>query len=727
MNMPLPENETKASLILDDPVQSVQILEAAIQAEPDNLESYWSLGIAYLLQGEEAAAQLVWLSAISEQDDEQQSDKALQALIQALNLAAKTLSNTDKLRQAWAVRHHIHEFSPQNLVNLLLLLELSINLEEFTGELIQELGIIELLQTTPTEKVNPSTITQVLKQVLQFPFPEVLDFAEACSRYIISQEWAKLIISAAVKMTYGKRLVYFAIALIELCLKHQPDNEAALGYLPRLFIECHRYSQAIEAARNFYQQFSNPETRFFSSCILLQALMRAGDWQEIPKIGDEVKSLMLDIIQGQSTQLPINKIQFLILNASLFAYFQDNLEENRQLQNHAGQLFHKNIEANVSSFIKPFPTPQQRDKEHLKIGYIASTFRLHSVGWLSRWLFKHHNHESFMIYAYLAKQSPQNEFFDQWFAPYVEQYRYLNDDIEEAVKSIRDDELDILIDLDSLTLDFTCTIMALKPARIQATWLGGDATGLPTVDYFIADPYVLPDNAQNYYQEKIWRLPQTYIAVDGFEIGVPTLKRSDLEIPADAVIYWSSQVGYKRNPSTVRLQMQILKEVPNSYFLIKGLGDQDIIQNLLIRIAREENISIDRLRFLPLMPDEFTHRANLQIADVALDTYPYNGATTTLEILWAGVPLVTRVGHTFSARNSYAFLRNVGVNEGIAWTDEEYIEWGIRLGQDEALRQLVRWKLRQSRHTSPLWNAKQFTCELETAYQQMWTHYSQQQ
>jgi predicted O-linked N-acetylglucosamine transferase (SPINDLY family) len=147
------------------------------------------------------------------------------------------------------------------------------------------------------------------------------------------------------------------------------------------------------------------------------------------------------------------------------------------------------------------------------------------------------------------------------------------------------------------------------------------------------------------------------------------------------------------------------------------------IQQFFTQLAEEEGVEPDRLRFPPLDINEYVHRANLGIADVVLDTYPYNGATTTLETLWMGIPLVTRVGQQFAARNSYTFLKNVGVEEGIAWTDEEYIEWGVRLGKDEALRQQVSWKLKASRQTSPLWNAKQFTREMETAFQQMWQKY----
>jgi predicted O-linked N-acetylglucosamine transferase (SPINDLY family) len=88
-----------------------------------------------------------------------------------------------------------------------------------------------------------------------------------------------------------------------------------------------------------------------------------------------------------------------------------------------------------------------------------------------------------------------------------------------------------------------------------------------------------------------------------------------------------------------------------------------------------------------------------------------------------GIPLVTRVGEQFAARNSYTMMMNAGLTEGLAWTDDEYIEWGVRLGKDMALRQQISWKLRQSRQTAPLWNAKQFTREMENAYEQMWQRY----
>ncbi|NJK34310.1 MAG: hypothetical protein HC919_04795 [Oscillatoriales cyanobacterium SM2_2_1] len=123
---------------------------------------------------------------------------------------------------------------------------------------------------------------------------------------------------------------------------------------------------------------------------------------------------------------------------------------------------------------------------------------------------------------------------------------------------------------------------------------------------------------------------------------------------------------------------------------------------------------------MPPTVSEEVHRADMAIADVILDTYPYNGATTTLEALWMGIPIVTQVGQQFFARYSYTMLKNAGISTGIATTADEYIQWGIRYGTDARLRQEVAWQLKQSRQTAPLWHAERFTRYLEAAYREMW-------
>ena len=404
---------------------------------------------------------------------------------------------------------------------------------------------------------------------------------------------------------------------------------------------------------------------------------------------------------------------------------QDNPRFNRYIFNQFNRNF-QNITLKLGAIgfqYQSYSNVLTKDRP-LRIGYIGHTFRHHSVGWLCRWLMADHDTSKFEVFIYSLTHYV-DDITQQWFIKNSTQfYSYSKDTFyEDIVQQIRDDRIDILIDVDSITLTSTCEVLVHKPAPIQVTWLGLDASGIPAIDYFIADPYVLPDDAQDYYSEKIWRLPHTYLGIDGFEVGVQTLTRDSLGIEKDAIIFMNIQGTLKLHPDILRLQMRIVKNVPNSYLLVKGKNNQPFFQQLYTRLAAEEGIKINRLRFVGNTPTALEHRANLGIADVVLDTYPYNGATTTLETLWMEIPLVTKVGEQFAARNSYTFMMNAGITEGIAWSDEEYVEWGIRLGTDENLRKEVSRKLHQSKKTSPLWNGKQFTRDMEDAYRQMWEIY----
>jgi predicted O-linked N-acetylglucosamine transferase (SPINDLY family) len=496
-------------------------------------------------------------------------------------------------------------------------------------------------------------------------------------------------------------------------------NLDLLRDLARFYRAASRFNEALIAAKSYAQSATDLPDQIFANYLLLHALLQGGTrWPEILEVADQQSALIKSLIAENPQDLSHKEANRLFSAGFHFPYIEDSPQKNRILQNQLLKVCHDNL-----GYQSPLVNIQEENRP-LKIGYIAHCFGKHSVGWLSRWIFKHHDHNKFLIhtYSFLDKPIPPDS-VKSWIAGYSDKFYSLGYDAAEIAETIRQDQIDILVDLDSITSDVCCEVMSMKLAPIQVTWLGLDASGLPAIDYFIADPYVLPDNAQDYYAEKIWRLPNTYIAVDGFEVLFPTLQRDQLNIPADAVIYFSSQGGCKRYPDTVRLQMKILKAVPNSYFLIKGDADQEEIQVFFRKVAESEGVSSDRLRFLPMAATEAEHRANLDIADVVLDTYPYNGATTTMETLWMCIPMVTKVGQQFAARNSYTMMMNAGITEGIAWNDQEYVDWGIRLGTDENLRKQVFWKLKESRKSAPLWNAKQFTKDMEEAYIKMWELY----
>ncbi|MBW4620396.1 MAG: O-linked N-acetylglucosamine transferase, SPINDLY family protein [Cyanosarcina radialis HA8281-LM2] len=697
--------------------------EQAIENESHVVAHYWHLGLSYLLQSYEEEAQTTWLLGMS-QIEEEEADRRAAEFSQILDAEARRQTNLNNYQTAWAVRQHLKEIDPHQVNNILHLLLLSFNLNIFEWGLVKDWQVIEILEQSSSEEVDFELILQVLTKILEFRTEETLAFLQSCLPHVRDPKaFNASVMPIAVKISSQYHQPAFAAKIAEVCLDLQPSNSGVLHDLSCFYTNSGEHQKGISTAKEFYKNCQTIERKILGNYLILRAIFSAGSWLEAEEYIQRQESLMLQMIQEPPEKLDRGSNISLLISPFFLPYLQDDLQKNRWFRNQVSQLFQNNLRSLAPAslnFARSTPATQSRP---LKIGYIAHTLRSHSVGWLSRWLFQHHDREAFPTTLYCVNQNLEDKFTQNWFRDRVDVTYSLPPDYRTIAGQIHQDEIDILVDLDSITLECTCEVMAMKPAPVQVTWLGWDASGLPAIDHYIADPYVLPENAQEYYQENIWRLPQTYLAVDGFEVGIPTLRREDLEIPSAAIVYLSAQTGYKRHPDTVRLQMQIIKEVPNSYFLIKGLADNLKTQEFFTHMAEEVGVDLQRLKFLPRDLNEFTHRANLTIADVILDTFPYNGATTTLETLWMGVPLVTKVGQQFAARNSYTFMMNAGITEGIAWTDEEYIEWGARLGKDEALRHHVAGKLKASRQTSPLWNAKQFTREMEKAYQQMWQRY----
>ncbi len=723
---------TPTSIATDNLLQSNEFYEAAIAADETTIDNYWYLGISYLLTGREDDAQAAWFVPLSAANSDE-IDTCTNDLLTLLEREATSQAQIPDLEKAWLLRQHAWSLAPDRVPNILNSIVLARQLELLTADLLVEWQVDELLSTVAIDEIDGDLLEETISALLQTVHTDLsLEIIKACillfgdSRNTVI---AKVVV-ATFNLFYQGKLGQFAIKLAEICKSIAPDQLEVCQALVLLSSDWGLHAQSIANAEHYYQLVSSPSDKLFGSYLMLRSSLASGDWQDgIDKIDRHCQSLQT-VIAAPPTDLNRQQIIPLITSSVFIPYREDNPRKYRSLQNQIAAIYQDNIDRLVTtSSLPPNLATSKIDRKTgvLRIGYLASTLKAHSVGWLTRWLFQYHDRESFQVFNYCVNQNPDDRFNHRWFRDRVDISYYFHNNPEQIAAQIKADNIDILIDLDSLTLDISCFVMAYKPAPIQITWLGWDASGSPSIDYFLADPYVLPDDAQDYYSEKIWRLPQTYLGVEGFEVGIPTLRRADLDIPADAVVYFSSQIGYKRHPDCIRAQMEIIKAVPNSYFLIKGKSDAVTIQNFFGKLAAEVGISMDRIRFLPQAADEVTHRANLAIADVVLDTFPYNGATTTLETLWMGIPMVTQVGQQFAARNSYTFMLNAGIEEGIAWSQAEYIEWGIKLGLDRELRDNIQGKLRSGRTTAPVWNAKQFTLDLEEAYRQMWEIYQNKQ
>ncbi|BAY17322.1 TPR repeat protein [Anabaenopsis circularis NIES-21] len=714
-------------------IQAANLYEQAISANPEIKSNYWHLGLIFLLQEQEVEAQTTWFMAMMEGEAEQVNVWNAE-LLEILETEAERQEKLEKYDVCEKIRQNIRQIAPDNIHNLLHLIHLYIKLETYTEETLSELNIFEIINATTKTDINLEILGKTIGSVLHYTqlYPSTIEFFESCSLHFTENPQAlmNIFIAAAVDIAYSRQQPKIAVQLCEIYLRLDNNNPGVLGHLASFYQNSADYELGIETAKTFYSLVERLPEKIFANRQILRGLMSAGgQWQESYSVNQRQQDLLAELIAANPQDLTPMDVSIL-LNSNYFAfYIEDNIAKNRSVQKKILQICQENHNIYAQAQVEKYAQghlerkKQRISQKKLKIGYISHCFKSHSVGWLARWLLQYHDRDKFEINGYFVNSDNVSDLLHQWYINQMDKV-FKSYNVWSLAEEIYQDEIDILIDLDSITLDITCEVMTFKPAPVQVTWLGWDASGSPSIDYFIADPYVLSESAQEHYQEKIWRLPQTYIAVDGFEVNVPKVRRDELDIPGDAVVYFSGQRGFKRHPDITRLQLKIIKEVPNSYFLIKGLADEESTQKFFAQIAAEEDVDYARLRFLPDAPTEGVHRANLDIADIVLDTYPYNGATTTLETLWMCIPMVTRVGEQFAARNSYTMMMNAGISEGIAWTDEEYVEWGIRLGKDAALRQEIAWKLRQSRKTSPLWNGKQFAREMEKAYEQMWQNYT---
>jgi predicted O-linked N-acetylglucosamine transferase (SPINDLY family) len=704
--------------------EAIDLLSQAIEGHNEQLGLYWDLGLAYLFNHQSDEAENIWLAGITKSWELGLGDRVEQLacyLLTEIELQQEQ-ANYDNV---WLLRCQLQNLEPENCDNTLRLICLSHDLGKLSPEYLAEWDVVERLISAKIEAVNSELLLDCVLEVLRYPTALSIDFLNASTQFLEKLDWLNPVMQWSEEVATRQKRLSYAIDLVSVCLQHHPKNLYVIHRLMSYYGLIGDETKVAEFAQLLYECQDENNQDVIKNCFIYSRValswLAQANWRKIEetRIIQKLKSS----IQRLAKLDNIVFCEFIVPRfwaiAMPFVYLQDNPAENRKFLNITVSLFQfhylRGIEKEKTPAVK-LPSKNLRNK--LRVGYIGHTFRKHSVGWLSRWLFHYHDRHQFEIYVYLVAQD-NDELTEAWILPNAHKVVSVDRDAPTIAQIIREDNLDLLVEVDGLTNNTVAQVLALKPAPIQATWLGSDASGLPAIDYFLVDKLVLPPENQQYYRERLWYLPQTYIAVDGFEVGTRTITRENLGIAEDAVIYLTVQYSTKYSPKMATLHLEILQSVPQSVLLIKDRTRSGELRRLIEKMALEMGIEHNRLIFTGRDPDEATHRANLALADIVLDTYPYSGATTTLETLWMGIPLVTWVGEQFSARNSYAFMRQVGVLAGIAHNAKEYKEWAMRLGTDGAMRQEIHQTLVQARHTSPLWQGEAFTRAMENAYRQI--------
>lgn len=283
-----------------------------------------------------------------------------------------------------------------------------------------------------------------------------------------------------------------------------------------------------------------------------------------------------------------------------------------------------------------------------------------------------------------------------------------------AAALVREMEIDILVDLKGHTGNNRAGLFNLGCAPVQVSWLGFPGTCIDIdCDYVIGDRFVLPDEARPYYHELFCRLPDTYQPNDPVNRALPpSASREQLGLPADAFIFASFNGMKKLTPATLDLWAQVLKAAPASHLWI--MAPEEPIRAALAR----RGISQDRIHVASKMAYE-PHIARVQAADLGLDTFPCNGHTTTSDMLWAGLPVVTARGHGFPGRVSESLLNAIGLPELVAEDRKRFIELAAGFANNPARLSPLRERLIDNRFTAPLFDARRFCGNLEKAYETM--------
>jgi predicted O-linked N-acetylglucosamine transferase (SPINDLY family) len=368
--------------------------------------------------------------------------------------------------------------------------------------------------------------------------------------------------------------------------------------------------------------------------------------------------------------------------------------------------------------LRKFIQPHSNDRDperRLRIGYVSPDFRRHVVGLNLLPLFQHHDRGQFEITCYAHVLRPDG--ITNQFEEKTDKWRNivsLSD--EQVAQQIREDQIDILVDLTLHMAKNRLLVFARKPAPVQVSYLGYcGSTGMSTMDYRLSDPHLdPPDTDLSCYSEKTIRLPRTYWCYQ--PMATPASSPSPA-LDNGFITFGCLNNFAKVSTGAIDLWARILVAVPNSHIIIhapSGAHQDDVAHRF-----ERAGVATDRLLFVGTRPS-MEYMQTFSRIDIALDPFPYGGGITTCDALWMGVPVITLSGETAVGRGGRSILSNLGLTEFIALTQDQYAQIAIELAKDRDRMDALRRDLRARLQASPLMDAAAFARDIETAYRQMW-------
>jgi len=367
----------------------------------------------------------------------------------------------------------------------------------------------------------------------------------------------------------------------------------------------------------------------------------------------------------------------------------------------------------------PLYRGERYNHQKIRLAYLSTDLRAHAVGFLIVGALEHHDKTRFETIAISIGADDGSEVRGRIVSA-LDRFIDVRDRSDfEAARLMRELEIDIAVDLNGYTGDARTGIMAYRAAPVQVNYLGYPGTmGAPYIDYIIADPVVIPESARGDFSEQVVYLPDTYQANDSKRrVSTKPLTRGDAGLPDHGFVFCSLSSSYKFAPPMFDAWMRLLRAVDGSVLWL--LQDNSEASANLRREAQARGVNPERLIFAPHVPPE-EHLARQHLADLFLDTLPYNAHTTASDALWMGLPVVTCTGATFPGRVATSILHAAGLHELVTASLSDYESLALRLANDGNALAAVKKKLASPRGGCPLFDTGRFTRHLEAAYTGMW-------
>lgn len=484
----------------------------------------------------------------------------------------------------------------------------------------------------------------------------------------------------------------------------QPNNPNIQANLGNVLLTASQFADAKEAYAKVLELDPNNEYVRGQYGYLNRMLC---DWNTL---AEDNAHQMQNLEKKKSASVP-----FILLSVPVFTAQHHKLAGKSYVDTH----YKKKL--SVDPYVKNAATLKKARESHdkLRIGYLSADVFAHATVHLLAGVLENRNTEHFQtyLYSYGAKRLDAARSRMENACDIFRDIGHLTD--EDAAKIIVEDEIDILVDLKGYTQQGRMGVNALRPAPIIVSWLGYPGTlGHPRLaDYIIGDPIVTPLKKANDYSETLALMPYCYQPNDNTRKVGERPTRAEAGLPAKGFVFCTFNQSYKITPEMFDIWCKLLHSVPDSVLWL--LCPRKDIQENLKREAQARGIGSERIIFAPPLP-QTQHLGRLQLADLAVDTFPYTSHTTASDALWAGIPLVTKMGETFASRVAASILQSMGLPDLVANDDEEYLNIVLNLAQHPERLETVRNTIAANKKVSPLFDTPRFARDLEKIYQTIW-------